>query len=521
MKPFLLCLSCLSVLLFTSCQSDKSAKSVASLRISAENDVQTLDPRKVRALGDATAMHMLYEGLMREQEGGAAPALAKEVVLSPDQKNYTFHLRKSNWSDGSPVTATDFVETWKSILNPNFPSPNAYQLYPIRGAQAAKEGVGSLSEVGVWAKDDATLVVELERPTPYFLDLAATYFLYPVHTSLRKGGDAVSSPTLISNGPFQLERWSLHNELTAIPNPHYWDKDNVHLESVHLIFSDPSVALQLFHSGEIDWVGSPLSILPVDALSSLEKTGVLRVAPAAGVYFFRVNTGDSLLRNRKMRQALSLAINRYDLVTHVLQGKQIPATGVVPPLFGHSQPYFKDADLDKAKALLEEALKEEGMDTPPSLSIHYATGERNHKIAQVAEQQWKSALGLPVVLRSFEAKTHFEKLKTGDYQLAVGAWFADLSDPLSFLDIFKKKDNGTNNTKWESAAFIALLDKSAVASSPQERKELLRQAEGVLMSEMPVIPLFYSTYNYATNSHVKGVYFSKLGYLDVKGATIE
>ncbi len=230
-----------------------------------EKDPQTLDPRRVRDLATITVIHMLYEGLMRTQaDGQATLALAEKVTISQDRKTYTFQLRSSAWSDGQPVTAYDFEQSWKSLLDPQFPSPNVYQLYVIRGAQEAKEGRTSIDQVGIYAIDPSTLIVELERPVPYFLDLIATHFFYPVHASLRQqmiDSTATSNSSILTNGPFQLKAWRHHNELTAVQNLHYWDKENIRLDQIHLVILDNSTALQLFQKGELDWTGSPLSTL--------------------------------------------------------------------------------------------------------------------------------------------------------------------------------------------------------------------------------------------------------------------
>lgn len=509
----------------TACQPKEQDKQQSSiLRISMETDPQTLDPRRVRDLATTTVIHMLYEGLMRAQvDGQPVPALAETVTLSPDQKTYTFHLRHSAWSDGQLVTAHDFEQTWKSLLNPQFPSPNAYQLYVIKGAQAAKEGLASIDQIGVNAKDDSTLVVELERPTPYFLHLAATHFFYPVHASLRQqpaDSSAIPDSQILTNGPFKLEKWSRQNELTAIPNSHYWDQKNIRLNRIHLVVLDNPTALQLFQRGELDWTGSPLSTLSVDALASLRKQNQLEIMPAAGVYLFRVNTEKKPFDHVKIRQAFALALNRADLVEHVLQGNQSPAFGLIPYSFIASQPFFDDEDVDLAQRLFKEALEEQGLALQnfPPVSIHYASGERAHKIAQVAQQQWQEALGVQVALQSNEPKVHYERLKTHDYQLGIGSWFADFRDPISFLEIFKLKENGTNNTQWENQRYIDLLNQSALTQQPKEREKVLKQAEKVIVNEMPMIPLFYASYNYVRNPQVKGIYFSELGYLDFKNA---
>lgn len=521
-----LLLSC--VVLCSACRNPPPlAGKSSTLRISTEGDPQTLDPRRARDLPTATVIHMLYEGLMRNQaDGQAAPAIAESVAISPDQKTYTFTLRQSSWSDGKPVTAGDFEETWKSLLDPQFPSPNAYQLYAIKGAQATKEGHGPASEIGLHAPDPKTLIVELERPTPYFLNLCATHFYYPVHPAVRHASNdttTLSESQIATNGPFKVNQWKRHNEFSAVANPHYWDASNVRLGQVNLVVLDNSTALQLFQRGELDWTGSPLSTLSIDALGSLKNNESLNIAPAAGVFLMRINTEKAPFTSAKMRRAFALALNRTDLVEHVLQGNQKPAFGIIPPSFISGEPYFQDHDLSTARTLFREALAEQKITAEelPKITLFYATGERPHKIAQVAQQQWKEALGVEVALQSNEGKVYFDQLKKHDYQIGIGSWYADFRDPISFLEIFKLKDNGTNNTQWENKDYIAFIDQSAEATDPQQRNEHLKNAESVLLLDMPVIPLFYGSYNYVKHPSVKGVYFSELGYLDFKLAYLE
>ncbi len=510
----------------TACDKSKTvSRSPTVVRVSCENDPQTLDPRRARDLLTVTVMHMLYEGLMRnDADGQPAFAMAEAVTLSPDQRVYTFTLRNSAWSNGDPVTAYDFERTWKSALDPHFPSPNAYQLYVIRGAKAAKEGSVSIEQVGVHALDAHTLRVELEQSTPYFLQLVATHFYYPAHASLvAQGTHGNEAWQPVTNGPYQLEYWKRQNEFSAVPNRHYWDASAIRLDELVLVLLDNSTALQLFQKGELEWTGSPLSTLPSDALASLKREGTLQVLPAAGVYLLRVNTARPPFTHAKMRQAFALALNRQELVEHVLQGGQIPALGIVPPSFMPTPPLFRDHDVAQARSLFEEALHEQQLtvDTLPPVAIAYASGERAHKIAQVAQQQWKEVLGVQAQLHSMEAKVYYDRLKQHDYQLGVGSWFADFRDPIAFLEVFKLRNNGTNNTEWEDPVYIAQLDASSELVEEDQREKKLQEAETTLIREMPLIPLFYSAYNYVKKPTLKGVYFSELGYLDFKNGYFE
>lgn len=524
-------LSFLTLILLFACFSCRRfqkpiAQAPTHVRISMEGDPQTLDPRLVRDLPTATVIHMLYEGLMRiDGNGQPQPAIAKHVTISADQKVYTFTLRESQWSNQEPIKAQDFELTWKSLLDPEFPAPNAYQFYSIKGAKAAKEGTLSLDQVGITTADDHTLIVELEQPTPYFLHLVATYFYYPVSsfTRTQKTSEPSNEHALISNGPFKLDSWKQQNELTVIKNPSYWDTEHVHLDKISLIVVDNSTALQLFGQNDLDWAGSPLSTMPTDAIVTLKRKGDLHIQPAAATYWFRLNTQNPPFDHVKIRQAFSLALNRQELVDHVLQGNQIPALEIVPPPLMSNVSLYKDYDFATAQKLFREALEEQKIDRKdlPKITLCYANGERSRKIAQVVQQQWRQVLGVDVHLTSCESKVYYDKLKNHDYQISIGSWFADIWDPITFLDVFKFKDNGTNNTQWENTHYIRYLNLSALTTDPKQREKFLQKAEHILIREMPVIPLFYGTYNYLKRDSLKNVYFSTLGYLDFKEAYFE
>lgn len=512
------------LLLLTSCTSQKPKADQNTIRVSCEDEPHTLDPRQARDLASSTAIHLLYEGLMRSQ-GGEKPelALAESYTISPDQKTYTFKIRPSSWNNGVPITAHDFEASWKSVLDPSYAAPNAYQLYIIKNAQLAKEGKTSIDNVGIHSLDSSTLVVELENPTPYFLELLSNYFYYPVFENLRLQDTAspLSKEQIVTNGAYQIDRWK-QKEVVAIPNPHYWDRKAVHVDQIRFIILDNPTAYQLYEKDGLDWAGSPLATLPIDALQSLKKSGQLHVKPSAGVHLFRVNTEKSPFTDSKIRRAFAYALNRHDLAEHVLQGSQTPAMGFVPPSISNNPPFFKDHDLTAARLLFKQYLKEnnETLSDIPTITILYPNGERSHKIAQVVQQQWKDAFGLEPQLQSVESKVFFSQLKSHDYQLAIGSWYADFLDPISYLEIFKSKDNGTNNTQWENKRYTDLLNASATAD-PLKRKEILLSAEKLLMDEMPIIPLFFNSYNYLQRPKVTGVYFSELGYLDFKNASVD
>lgn len=485
------------------------------LRMACTDDPQTYDPRLARDLPTVTVLHMLYEGLMRISfRGKPEKALALQVDISPDLKTYTFELRKSIWANGDPVTAYDFVETWKSILDPQFPAPNAYQFFLIKNAKNCKEGTASFDQVGIKAPDDHTLVVELESPAPYFLDLVSSHFYYPTHR-------ASTNENPITNGPFKPLNWKRNNRISMIKNPSYWDAKEVRLNGIVLLVLDEHTALRMYENGELDWVGSPLGTLPQDSIQSLKHQHKLMVAPAAGTHWFRFNTDKPPFNNLNMRKAFTLSIHRNDLVDFVTQGGQKPAEAIVPPSLGlETHSYFEDHEVPAAWYAFQEALEQMKIskDELPEISLCYATNDRNHKIAQAVQQQWKTALGIDVKLENLESKIFFDRLSRKDFQMANGSWYADIRDPINFLDVFKYKTNPTNNTQWENQKYITLLDKSNREAHPTKRFNLLNKAQGILMKEFPVAPLFFGSFNYIKDAGLLGVYFSDLGYLDFKYA---
>lgn len=490
------------------------------LAIAAADDPLSLDPRLVRDLSSSTVMRMLYEGLLSTSfNGKIVPGIAEGYTISNDKKTYTFHLRPSTWMDGSPLTAHDFEATWKSVLNPAFPAPNAYQLYVIKGAKAAKEGRASVDDIGIQATDDQTLIVELEQPAPYFIDMVSCHFFFPVHKSARDLQSGSSSANPIGNGPFKLDNWTKRSELLAVKNPLYWDQANVSLPGVSLQVLDEHTALQLFKAGELDWIGSPLSTLPQDSVATLKQQNLLQISKGSGTHWFRLNTSKPPFNNQKMRQAFAQALNRKDIIEHITQGNQQPAIGIIPPSFGlTSQKYYSDNNIASAQELFNEALAEEKLAKSelPTISISYASNDRNHKIAQAVQQQWNAVFGIDVALNGNESQMQMDKVKTGNYQIAMGSWYADIQDPINFLEIFKSKENPTNQTFWENQEYTNLLSQSSLELDSDKRKGILSEAEKILVEEMPVISVFHSAYNYLKNDQVEKVYFSPLGYLDFK-----
>lgn len=487
----------------------------------------TLDPRKARDLQSMTITKMFFEGLTRiNQEEVAELAMASKVDVSEDGKIYTFHLRNAVWTTGAKVTANDFVYAWSQVLDPRFPADQAFQMYVIKNGKACKDGKALFEQVGVKALDESTLQVELEHPIPYFLELTALPVYFPISKKVDEAQThwATDAETLVGNGPFKLKDWKHNDHLLAVKNGSYWDASHVKLKQIDLVMVSEDAELKMYEKGELDWAGSPLSTLPVGALKDLKQQGQLQVKPFLATYFFRTNVEAEPFQHPLMRKAFALAVKRSDIVEHVTQGEQLPATGLIPPSLGvQTTPYFLDGDPSIAKTAFDEALQAEGLtlETMPPISLMYIAGERNHLIAQTVQQQWRDSFGIEVQLHAVERKVFYDRVSKRNFQLAVGSWTADFSDSMNFLEIFKFKAGGSNNTGWENLRYKELLDKALDVNDVGERQKIFHECESILMQEMPIIPLFHYSLLYLTRQNVKGVVLSHLGGLDFKWASVE
>lgn len=507
MKKLLILLLCCVACTSSSVKEEKLSK---VLKINLKDEPATLDPAKARDLQSITVMHMLFEGLVRiDPTGQPQLALAKSVAISHDLKTYTFILRPANWSTGEKIKASDFVLAWQKILTPDFHSDVAYQLYVLKNGKRVKQGENG--PLGVRALDEQTLVVELEHPAAYFLELLS----FPAFFPLPPTGESY-------NGPFLLDEWKHLDQITVKKNPSYWDAKTVQLNGIQMVMVQEDTEFKLFEKGQLHWAGSPLSTIPVDAIATLKKTGKLHIQPIAGTSFLRIQTEIPPLQNSKIRKALALAIERKAIVDHVTQGGQIPAFGLLPPSFhlAHDD-YFHDGAKEDAKRLFEEGLAELGLEQMPTLTFTYASNGRAHLIAQAIQQQWKEALGISINLESIEPKIYIDKISHKQYQIALGSWIADYNDPINFLEVFKFKAASTNNTEWESPEYIRLLDATSNINNPKERYALFARSEQLLIDAMPIIPLFHYTMLYLKDDRLKGAILSNLGSVDFKWASLD
>jgi oligopeptide transport system substrate-binding protein len=475
-------------------------------------ELETVDPHKTSTVYEAHVMRDLFEGLvMQDAKAELIPGVAESWTVSDDGKTYTFKLRAdAAWSDGSPVTAEDFVYSFRRLVNPETGAEYASMLYPIVNAQEVNEGTAKPEDMGVNAIDAATLEITLDAPTPYFLEMLTHQATYPVNkASIEKdGADWLKPGKLVSNGAFTLAEWVPNDHLRMVKNPHFHDAANVKIDVVNFIpTEDRSSAMKRFEAGELDSYDD----LPTEQLAELKaKFGEqIRIAPYLGTYYYAIKTDKAPWDNVELRNAVSMAIDRDFLAEGVWGNSMFPGYSMVPPgIEGYTPAMASFADMsqidreDEAVKILEKLGYTP--ENPLKMEIRYNTSE-NHKNTAVAIQEQLKPLGIEVTLLNTDTKTHYGHLEQkGDYDVARAGWIADYQDPETFLGI-SRKASGNNYSSYDSAAFEAAMDKAAAAGdNPQERLKLLSEAERVLVDEVGNIPLLYYSFHNIVSPKLSG-----------------
>ena len=494
------------------------------IRINFNYSPLSVDPRKSSDPVTSTLSFMLYEGLTHlEEDGSISNALAEKIEISEDKKVYTFTLRPAMWSDGSPLTAFQFEAAWKRALSPSFPSRSSHLLFPLKNGHQAKLGQCSIDEVGVQALDETTLIVHLERPTPYFLDLTSYCAYFPVPYN----GDEVPNPNhsgeLLSNGPFMLTKWKGEDEIRVVKNPFYWNSDTVTLEAITIsIIENEETALKLFEKGELDMVGGLISTLPLDAIPSLKSSNLLFHKPLAGTTFCAFNVHAFPFHNAHIRRAFAKAICRKKITQELFQHYDDIATSIVPPILKeNSCPMLEEKESLSAHEELELGLSELGLSKKefPKVTYTYFSSELHRTLATAIQNEWMEVLGIEVEIQAVDFKTHLSKLSAQDFMIAQMSWISQYSDPMTFLERFEDKNSCKNYSGWENAEYREYLSASYYASQ-SGRQTLIEKAESILLEDMPCIPLYHFRSVYLKSPQLQGLFISPMGDIQFQKATL-
>ncbi|MET4559249.1 oligopeptide transport system substrate-binding protein [Lysinibacillus parviboronicapiens] len=515
-------------------KKDSGSSETASskeLNLVVASEPPSLHPQLATDSTSSAVLINVFEGLTRlDADGKPTPAIAEKWDVSEDGLTYTFNLRDAKWTNGDPVVAGDFVYAWKWALNPENLSEYASVFYPIKGAEAYNLGEGSADDVAIKAEDDKTLVITLANPTAYFLELTAFKTYLPVNQKVVEGNDewyTDAGENYVTNGPFTLDDWKHNDSLVLKKNADYWDAANVALETVNIgMVENESTAVTMFKKGEIDYLGSPYQTVALDAIDGFKADKSLQIADYAAIYWYKFNTKDKITGNANIRKALTLAIDRQGLIDNITKGEQKPALGMVPAAisgFEEDRGYYKDNDMEGAKAALEAGMKELGITDPSQIKINvsFNTSEAHAAIAQYIQEGWSKNLGITVGLDNSEWQVYLEKLNVLDYQVGRMGWIADYNDAYTFLEMYDTAENGNNDTGWENAQYKDLLKQSVAEIDPAKRLEHLKQAEAIAMTELPIAPIYYYTNLYVKNDKVQNMAPDRIGNIQLKSVDIK
>ena len=479
-------------------------------------DPETLDQHKTSTTYEANVLRDLYEGLViYDAKAQVVPGVAESWEVSEDGLTYTFTLREdAKWSNGDPVTAEDFVYSFQRIMTPETGAKYANILYPIKGAEAVNKGEMEPVEMGVRAIDERTLEITLENPTPFFLELLTHQTGLPVHRPSveEHGADFVRPENMVSNGAYTLQEFTPNQQIVVVKNPEFHSADEVMIEEVRFLpTEDRSAALRRFQAGEI----LSNNDVPQEQIEFMETElgdEQFRVAPYLGTYYYSIKADKEPFNDPKVRQALSMAIDREFLADEIAPAF-LPAESFVPagisnygdpetaPKFSFNDMSMLDRE-DEAKRLLEEVGF--GPDNPLSVEISYNTSENHKNVATAIADMW-APLGVEVTLSNQDTASHYAGLRDGaDYDVARAGWIGDYNDPQNFLFLYESDNLGFNYSRYNNPEYDALLDQAAAETDLEARAEILRRAERMLLDEVGVIPIFYYTSQSLVSPKLKG-----------------
>ncbi|MCI7807570.1 MAG: peptide ABC transporter substrate-binding protein [Spirochaetales bacterium] len=496
----------------------QAAEDKVVFRISNGAEPESLDPAKIQGVPEHRLYEALFEGLIvyDPKTADGIPGLAESWTVSEDGKQYTFKLRKANWSDGTPITANDVVYSWLRELAPETASPYAW--FPVmflEGAEAYNAGEADASAVGIRALDDYTFQMDLIGPLPYVIGALGHYSfaVVPQH-AIEKYGDAWVLPeNFVGNGPYVLKEWTPQSRIVCEKNEAYWDADAVKLDEVIFYASDDdNTNYNMYIAGEIDW----LTGIAQDRLESAQMRNDYQVAPQLSTYYYTINTVKAPFDDPRVRKALSYAIDRETLVESVTKGGQLPCWGIVPDMAGYPGLGEAQFDPEYAQQLLAEAGYPNGVGFP-EFSLLYNTNDAHKQIAEFVQRCWIENLGINVELENQEWATYLANRNAGNFDVARAGWVGDYQDPNTFLDMFVT-GAGMNGGKYSNDTYDTLINEAARMEAGPDRFEVLLTAEDILINEdQAIIPFyFYVSQNMIDTNKWGGWYPNTMDYHPTK-----
>ena len=473
-----------------------------------------LDPHLAPSLYDQIIVNALFEGLtlLDEKSTQPLPAVAESWNASADGLEWTFRLREGlKWSNGDELVADDVVQSWRRALNPDLANENAWYLYALKNAEAYNgKKLADASALGVRAPDARTLILTLERPTPYLPALLSLPAWFPINPrtlgplgAMQQRGTRWTQPgNLVSNGAFTLAEWRPNARIVLKKNPLHREAARNRIERlVFFPIESPDVEERDFRAGQLHVTFS----LPVTKLAGWRQSNpaALRIDPTLQINFLRFNTAKAPLQDPRVRRALALAIDREAIVKSVFLGSRAPAVAMTPPgTGGYTARAAIQTDVAEARRLLASAGFAQGQGMPV-IDLQCRNDQVMPRLAEVLQATWQRELGVRATISPVEAKIWIQNQQSQNYGISVAAWTADFPDPVTFLGLFTG-NSSYNWTGWKHPEYERLMDAAGATTDAARRYELMQEAEAVLLAEAPVTPLFTGTQTYLIHPAVHG-----------------
>ncbi|MBJ8798474.1 oligopeptide ABC transporter substrate-binding protein OppA [Citrobacter freundii] len=464
------------------------------------SEVQSLDPHKIEGVPESNINRDLFEGLLiSDVDGKPSPGVA-EKWENKDFKVWTFHLRKdAKWSDGTSVTAQDFVYSWQRLANPNTASPYASYLQygHIVNIDDIIAGKKPVTDLGVKALDDHTFEVTLSEPVPYFYKLLVHSSVSPVpRAAVEKFGEKWTQPAnIVTNGAYKLKDWVVNERIVLERNTNYWDNAKTVINQVtYLPISSEVTDVNRYRSGEIDMT---YNNMPIELFQKLKKEipNEVHVDPYLCTYYYEINNQKAPFNDVRVRTALKLALDRDIIVNKVKNQGDLPAYSFTPPYTDGAKlvepEWFKwsqEKRNEEAKKLLAEAGYT--AEKPLTFDLLYNTSDLHKKLAIAAASIWKKNLGANVKLENQEWKTFLDTRHQGNYDVSRAGWCADYNEPTSFLNMVLS-DSSNNTVHYKSPAFDKLIADTLKVTDEAQRSELYSKAEQQLDKDSAIVPVYY------------------------------
>ncbi len=496
--------SLFAALLLLLAAGSASAETALNRGNGAEPD--TLDPAQAGMAMEINILGDLMEGLVaRDAAARPIPGIAERWETSPDGLTWTFHLRKSRWSDGTPVTARDFVAAWRRLMNPRTGARQAPILWIVKNGRAVSAGQMAPDKLGILAPDEATVMVTLEHPAPYFPELLTQPATLPLPPSVIRNG--VSAKAYLSNGPYLLKDWIPNDRITLVKNPRFYDAARVKIERVNYFpTADTDAGLRRFRAGELD-MQTPL---PANQIPFLKQTmpRALHILPSLALNYIAINLRDPALKDIRIRRALNLIYDREAVTQKVMKLGERAAYAYVPPnVAGYaggpqldftSRPYA--ARLTEARRLMQEA----GFGPFNRLTLNYAApGTPDSRRLAAVFQAMARQIYVDIRISTMDYAILLRDLRHGQFQLGYTNWLADYDDAGNFLDLLRASAPG-NYAGYRNPRFDSLMEKADREPDSGRRATLMKQAEALAQKDLPWLPIRFNSQTELVSPRVGG-----------------